>query len=459
MTKDYRGSIHFDVDDIPMRLSEGRRCTSANESYGGPYGYVDENNEWVVKPKFDSLNRFVDGLAIVGWSEQSEPYDPMHPMMIHHDGMIDIHGNVVIPLEYTAHSSELREGLAVFESKAGYEYFDKYGHNPFGRAFEKTFDFMWGYAAVKMDGVWCVIDRNGRVVKTLKNQKAMDKRKDHELKGIFCRKLNGKYGMKDWMGNWKIPAVYDEAMYECCGVVQAVFQGNIGFINTNNEVILDFQFDRLYGNDYGYSLAFKGNKVGMVRFVNGELIVPAEYDECTWIADSHFYARKGDEWHRFNELGKEVPVLWWGVIDTSGKWVVYPQYTFMESMQYDTFMVRIGERWGLISKDGTVLLKPDWFDVMTRFDDKGLAFVENKGALIDDPKADGYIDFHGNFYPRGDDRISGHYMEADPSEFESFEEDGLWGFKKPDGSILIEPRFAEVGKFIKGLAPAAIIKN
>lgn len=451
-----KDQIHFDSLDVPMMASEGLRCTS-DAWYGGAYGYVNNDNEWVIEPQFSSQNRFVDGVAVVSKWQDGHPYDQNRPANPFDSGMVDRQGNVILPLVYKSHSSELCDGLAVFESEAGYEYFDNTGRNPFGRCFEKAFNFMWGYAVVKSNGKWHVINPQGELVKEFKQPHRFDNAQFHEMRGALLRKKNGKYGITDWMGNWHIKPIYDDIRVES-HVLCATLNGKIGLIDFDGNVVLDFIFDNLDGYDYGYAKATIGDKVGIVRYCTGELIVPAEFDECSWLEKSGFYARKGDKWHRFDEFGKELPIALWGLIDKTGNWVVKPRYTSLEPFCDNRYRIQLGTHWDLMDAFGNVLIEPK---VYTRIGDIDLGTGYASVESADSCDNDGFINRDGKFYlaPFEPGTYS-RQLYLPESQLEAFEENGLWGFRDSEGAIVVEPQFTEVGKMVNGHAPAAItIKN
>ena len=83
-------------------------------------------------------------------------------------------------------------------------------------------------------------------------------------------------------------------------------------------------------------------------------------------------------------------------------------------------MIRDGKKWGLIGTDGTVLLPPTYKFLIPEKDGLFKAGDKKKDLRL--------IDKKGN---------PATAVKTIPSNPFSYSEKGLYGFKKPDGSVLI----------------------
>ncbi len=133
----------------------------------------------------------------------------------------------------------------------------------------------------------------------------------------------------------------------------------------------------------------------------------------------------------------------WGYIDTTGKVVVNPTYTFAQDMVNGVGIVECEGKWGMVDKDAQVLIP-------CRYD--GVAFLENTDnkivrIYIKEPKY-GLIDTLGEL------RVSAVYDEL--GSFSdgrlAVKRKGMWGFVDRDGLEVIPCRFKEVSNFSEGLA-------
>lgn len=99
-------------------------------------------------------------------------------------------------------------------------------------------------------------------------------------------------------------------------------------------------------------------------------------------------------------------------------------------------MIRDGKKWGLIGTDGTVLLPPTYKFLIPEKDGLFKAGDKKKDLRL--------IDKKGN---------PATAVKTIPSNPFSYSEKGLYGFKKPDGSVLIAPRYkAVLAGFSEGIA-------
>ena len=133
----------------------------------------------------------------------------------------------------------------------------------------------------------------------------------------------------------------------------------------------------------------------------------------------------------------------WGYIDTLGRVIVNPTYTFAQDMINGVGIVECAGKWGMVDKYATQLI-PCEYD--------GVEFLENTDnkivrIYIREPKY-GLIDTLGEL------RVSAVY-----DEIGSFGEgrlavkrQGMWGYVDRDGLEVIPCRFKEVSNFSEGLA-------
>ena len=440
-------SIYYDWNDLPMLLSDGLRCTMDDD---GRFGYVDDEDNWVIEPVFHTRVSFKNGVAIVSGGTCSR------------GNIINTKGEKLMNQDYAAHSQEFSNGLALFSDGWQWPDFHDYffvneqGVNPFGRVFEDARPFIWGFAAVKDNGKWYVMDTKGKLLKQIRNYWWLNDSYSTTY-GYRPGKYRGKCGMKNLMGEWMIKPIFDEIYLNWAGAsISAKLNGKWGLLDMNGDILVDFKFDELWGPEYGIIKVKKVDKFGLLH-MNGTILVPPVYDECSWLKGRYLYARNGNMWDSFTEEGYPIDLPLWGIIDTHGNWVVEPKYSEIKSMDNGLFRIRQAEHWGLMKADGTVLIEPTKFTTIRSFKD-GRAYAETY-PMADNQSCHGTIDIEGNFYENEDEGDGPEYEDDIASEFYPFRENGYLGFKDQDGSVVTSPRYEEVGKFVNGLAPAAIIKN
>jgi len=201
----YDGIMENDVD----LTSEAKEMDNNTDEYKGSsdwivfkedglYGYMDKNQNIMIPPQFDGAYPFSEGLASVY----------MHDMLPDCEtdcwyGFIDTSGEFVIPCIYDGAGS-FNDGLAVvreFRDRPEY-YINKDGEKAFGdKTFPEANSFSEGYApVVTKDGAsfpipgkqnkWTYIDKTGNYATKKEFEEA---RRFHG--GYAKVKNNGKWGM------------------------------------------------------------------------------------------------------------------------------------------------------------------------------------------------------------------------------------------------------------------------
>jgi hypothetical protein len=122
----------------------------------GGYGLINANGEMIVKPQYQWINDFHEGLAAI---ETANSW-----------GFIDVTGRVTIKPQF-AHAGDFSEGLAMVansirgdDPKRRVGFIDTTGKLVIPMQFTDAKDFSDGLAAVKQNGQWKYIDKTGNVV-------------------------------------------------------------------------------------------------------------------------------------------------------------------------------------------------------------------------------------------------------------------------------------------------------
>ena len=159
------------------------------------YGFINKTGKIVIEPKFDFANDFVEGLALVGitddelksvyidengkiiislqtggsnFSEGLAAFGvgefTMHGGGDHKFGFINKAGDQVIPTNFRE-ARAFSEGLsAVMNDEGKWGYIDKTGDTVIPFQFEDAFSFSEGLACVLTNGLFGFIDKSGKIV-------------------------------------------------------------------------------------------------------------------------------------------------------------------------------------------------------------------------------------------------------------------------------------------------------
>lgn len=171
----------------------GTNLTPQYDSDKHLYGYVDENENWVIEAKFDIAKKFSNGYA------------------------------------------------KVMLSSGNYTFIDSKGTQITNEVFNSAEDFSSnGLALVQKneDGNYGFIDNNGTLVIDYKYSKA-ESFSTNSL-ALVKEDANGKYGYINEKGEYKIQAVYDEAQsFTVEGYAGVMLNGTVGVIDKDGKFLFE----------------------------------------------------------------------------------------------------------------------------------------------------------------------------------------------------------------------------
>jgi hypothetical protein len=117
------------------------------------YGFVDMNGKIIIKPEYDNIGNFSEGLVRV---------EKRNSGGVSKIGFLNETGKMVIPLIYESSSSAFSEGLCWVQNKNGKSgYVDKFGKLVIPFQYDIAQDFKNGIAEVKKGDTWSKIDKKG----------------------------------------------------------------------------------------------------------------------------------------------------------------------------------------------------------------------------------------------------------------------------------------------------------
>lgn len=223
---------------------------------------------------------------------------------------------------------------------------------------------------------------------------------------------SGKFGFINAKGEWMIPAEYSAAGDFSEGLARVQQLGKWGYINTTGKWVIPAQFQLCYEFSAGFAMAQKTGKWGIIN-KKGEWVVAAGmYDITT--PQLGWYSAKATlaEPYRLFKLGQVLPVGSfssnkikafgknglapardandkWGLIDTTGNWVVTAQFSNLEPFSDGLAAAEKDySQWGYINAKGEWVIPP-------AFDRAGL--FNNGAALVEKGMDIGYINTTGQW--------------------------------------------------------------
>jgi hypothetical protein len=320
--------------------------------------------------------------------------------------IIDQSGNF-IKKDILGHIDTFQEGYAVIyvHKYEKYGFINHRGELLNGLIYEKAKNFQEGLAAVKKNGLWGFIDKQGNEVIGFNHKGIMYR--GQEFTGPFGRGfseglcdicINGRWGFIDKEGNIAIEPVFEWVYEFKSGLAMARENGLYGYINKKGDWVIN--------PTYRFANSFSGN-IAPVSFFGvfskptdeeKEMFVTGSVNQTFVLSDkihSNYWGlidRQGNivSEARFdnilpfkNGLAVVVKNYKYGFIDKTGKVVIPIIYDSFGTFSEGIAPVKKGSKYGGVDRENTVVI-PFIYDDLRPFKN-GLARVEIKNKY-------GYID-------------------------------------------------------------------
>lgn len=130
-----------------LPFSEGLAAVKYNDLWG----YIDKKGKYIIQPQYLIAEPFSEGLAAI--EKNSSDWF----------GYIDMNNNIRIPYGFRV-ASNFHEGLACVKNELKYGYINYEGEVVIPYIYEMASDFKDGLAAVQKDGKWGFVDSKGSTV-------------------------------------------------------------------------------------------------------------------------------------------------------------------------------------------------------------------------------------------------------------------------------------------------------
>lgn len=345
------------------RYSEGTFPIQEN----GKWGFVDIRGKYIIKPQYDLVNGFLDGVASVTKDGKT--------------GVIRKDGSIFLPLEYDLGTHYDSAGFFIFpidqQSKWGIMKED--GTILVPAIFDKIYSFEGDYATVSYQNKWGMINREGDffIPPLYDSPISFD---DNEQAQVRLRHLVG-YIKKD--GSYLVEPQFWSVFPDFSeGLAACAYRPNfneVGYINLKGEVQIPFKY--LSAGPFSEGLA-------AVRVYTDS--VYKHFDKYGYIdkLENFVIAPQFTSAEPFSEgfavVAQEYE-LKYGYIDRKGNYLIEPQFNEAKSFINGLAKVRIDKKWGLLRKDGTYLAEPQFDEIGTVAHNRPGCFVQKDGkwGLLD----------------------------------------------------------------------------
>ncbi|MBP7708010.1 MAG: WG repeat-containing protein [Candidatus Aminicenantes bacterium] len=276
---------------------------------GDVYGCIDKAGKLIVSPRFALITPFKDGLAIAYEYHQQRRSNSLSKG---NAGFIDRSGNWVIEPRFKV-LSRFNEGLASAWADDGDGYIDKEGS--------------W---AIRKPGIFCFAKEFSEGLASAGNSSNRD----------F---LAYREGFIDKTGDWAIKPIFEFARGFRNGLASVRYEGKWGFIDRAGTWVIPPQFDDVKPGYFEQSLegSISSGKEGLAPV-------------CVGGKDEGYISKTRSKW---------------GYIDKSGRWIINPQYEDAEPFsgafaavmvggRPDELGITINGKWGVIDREGSWIVPP-----------------------------------------------------------------------------------------------------
>ena len=474
----------------------------------GKWGFVNENWDVVIQPKYGMAAPFSDGLALVGQGDcmpgMSTDYYPEEcvPPGDEETGETPDYGKMDIdaayPEEGSGYDLDLDEEYekymeekgveagASFEEYlkepedevlidgAGYDtgaesgdwkeyepclmgYIDKKGAPVVPLEYEDARSFSGGLAAVFMDGKWGYIDTSGRMAIQPAFSSAGDFENGLAEVDVYDDESGSGRGLVDKTGKYAVPPKYEFIRRYTRDATWVMSDNKWGLLGHNGKMIVPLRYDgieMLYDADYEYTGASvcENDENEKCRWgavdLEGRVMVKPAYDTLYTYGDSGLI--------QAGFCDDETMECRHGLVDRKGRVVVAPKYQYINVYAHgdilhvtangdmtdpgapDTIM-------GVLDRQGGVLLKMEYEDIIPFFDDGQLlgAYKQGKFSIFDVAAGklhkrvyDAAFSIQDTFVQIGVGGCESRFMPDDTAQGEC-----KWGLMDKRGRIILEPEF------------------
>ena len=278
--------------------------------------------------------------------------------------------------------------------------------------------------------------------------------------GLYPINVEGKHGFMDHTGKTVITPQFDMTYGFSEGLAAVRIGNKLGFINTKGVIAITPQFDDVLNFRYGRATVNLGNRYGIID-KDGKYICNPDFQWAGQFSGNMAPVKTADGEVAFVDRSGKVVISGtfdqlqndgfrsglaavaksgkWGFIDTTGKWVIDPQFEEAGLFADGLAPVLVGGRWGYIDRKGKFAINPQY--------DTAGQFSEGYAAFWSAGKC-GFIDVTGHVV------ADAKYLATDNFR------DGLaavstgegWGFIDTTGRMVISPQYDNAGSFQNGLA-------
>ncbi len=319
----------------------------------------------------------------------------------------------------------MRKPLFKIRQNGSFGFIDSDGEIVIEPQFFDVAEFRNGFSKALFNDKWALLDSVGRLfIKRLYHFIGTAEEDFVRVQLVF------RWGFLDKKGSEAVPCQFEEASDFREGLAAVRFRGSVGYLKKDDfSFSIRPQFER--GGAFSNGLAPVFLKTGKAAAIDrdGRRVFELDCDDL-------------------RAFQKDVAVFVdeekWGLVSRSGEQLLKPQFEFVRGRTSGEFFEGMalafrGGKWGFVNEAGEVAVEPKYDDAGDF--GEGLALVKTENAF-------GFIEKSGKMAisPRFED--AGVFFDG----LAPVRENGRWGFIDTDGKWAIEPIFDRAEPFRDRLA-------
>ena len=421
------------------------------EVTGGHWGFIGRNGEEVIKPKFEKAADVLNGVFPVmsggKWGFLNQQADTL--------------------LDFTYANLDLfDEDLGLFSTQnnsTAYAMADTNGNIISEAIYEAIYDFHEGYAKVRKDGKWTLINDRGEMV----TRPMYDELKDFK-EGLAPARIGRLWGYINKTGRLVIDPTFVDANSFSEGLAVVRDKSGYGYINTDGEFVVEPNLT-LAEDFYNGVAVIKANSFYGIIDQEGRSIIKPKYGKIGSF-DENGYAvvgktARGGPYGLINNYGKQILPLkyeeirevseglvavkykgYYGFADVEiGKVVIRPSFKNVHAFSEGIVGVYINGMWGYMDTEGVLVVDPVYKAVHD--------FHEGKAVVIDKKSNSFILEPSGELHPIKNIKEIHDFHEGVSVAKAS---NDTYFFMDKDGNHMFQGDYEYADDFIRGLAVVKI---
>ncbi len=320
------------------------------------FGFMDEAGEVLIEAKYEAVEEFSEGLALVikdgkvGYINKVEdiiiPFDYEDgesflngaAIVAKNDkyGLINRNNDAIVSIKYDL-VGNFYSGLAVVANDIAYGFVNKNGEELIPLKLEYASDFENNYALIEVDSGKGMINTLGATV-IAPIYTWLEPFNEY---GISRAKNDTAYGLLDKNGSQILPFEYDRIGFFSEGLAVVSKNGKYGYVNTKGEFVIDLKFDfidqvMVWGEmRNGKAKFYRDNKYGIIDSL-GKEVFPAIFQD---VGDY-----KKEEWVAVKKREK------WGYSNSNLRLMIPYKYDFAQSFLNGYGLVKMEDGFNFINE-------------------------------------------------------------------------------------------------------------